>query len=83
LVSFVYIINNDLGNSKQILVPSYEKLKLFISPTVVLFYFLFIQSVLDLKNKSPKAHQIIQKIKIAIIAYYALMIDTRSLKNLS
>ena len=74
LISFIYIINNDLGNSRELLIPSYEKLKLFISPTVVLFYFLFIQSVLELKTKSKKAYQTIQKITVAISGYYILML---------
>ena len=72
LISFIYIINNDLGDSKDLLIPSYEKLKLFISPTVVLFYFLFVQSILDLKNKLPEAHRTIRRITFAILGYYVL-----------
>jgi len=74
LISFIYIINNDLGNSKDLLMPSYEKVKLFISPTVVLFYFLFVQSILDLKNKIPEAYRTIKRITIAILGYYFLML---------
>ena len=73
-ISFIYIINNDLGDNKDLLLPSYEKLKLFLSPLMILSYFFFVISILDLKKKSKKAYQTILLACFSIGVYFILLI---------
>lgn len=71
--SFIYIINNDLKISNYVIPISYEIVSLYLPPAVVLFYFLFIQSILDLKNEFPQLYKALKWTILSIIGYLGIL----------